>query len=149
MAPSDDDAGLFTGVEDVPGPASEANSKPDQRAGSAPLAPGGETPAGMAKSALVAWWRDMTINEWHAIALGFVPWFLALVTGSEALLATGIFVVAGAIVPRTSRFRRLSKALRTIIREPWYALGGSLAGWSFGALVLAVYQVLTIVAGAL
>lgn len=127
---------LFTGVEDTEARASTS--------GDAPVAPGpAESLGGMAKGMLREWWSHLTYHEVHAFIIGFTPWFLFLVTGHPALLAVGVGVTLAAFGLRKVE----NKALRVIVREPWYCLGGEATGWLAGSFLLAMARLVGVLAG--
>lgn len=127
---------LFTGVED-----SETRTS---TTGDDPVAPGpAESLGGMANSMLKEWWSHLTYHEVHAFIIGFTPWFLFLVTGHPALLAVGVGVTLAAFGLRKVE----NRALRVVVREPWYCLGGSTLGWMVGASALATARLVGVLVG--
>jgi hypothetical protein len=89
------------------------------------------------------WWKDLTYREWHAFVVGFVPWFLFFLTGNSLLLGAAIGVVLVCL-----GYQRVpNRALRAIVREPWYCLAGGALGWLAGATVLAWARLLSVLGG--
>jgi hypothetical protein len=128
------DSGLFDGVEDS---TQEPLSRDDSMT---PQSGGFEA---MLQGMIREWWQNLTYREWHAFVVGFLPWFLFLVIGHPLLLAGGI----GVLLACLGYHRLPNRALRFIVREPWYCLAGAGLGWMLGAITLAWTQLLTVLAG--
>ena len=132
--PRGEERNLFDGVE---GGARGSHLS----SGSLPAQPGGV--AAMLRGGLLEWWRGLTYREWHAFTVGFIPWFLFLVTGHPALLGAAVGVVLACL-----GYRKLpNRVLRAIVQEPWYCLAGGALGWLAGAIVLAGTRLLAVLSG--
>ena len=137
MVGSDDgETPLFAGIED------STDQGDEPTATKQPPAPSPD-PLDMATQMVKGWLRGLTHREIHALFLGFAPWYLAIVTGEAALLALAVGVVGAALTER----KRPTKALRAIVGEPWYCLGGATAGWLLGSSTLAWGELLATAAG--
>lgn len=125
--PSNDDGPLFAGVEgaeETEQPTDEASVVDSDQ----PPLPGGATVG------LMPFVKDLTYREVHAYTFGFVPWFLAIVTGNAALVAASVGVVIVAILGRkTKRFARVPKY---VLKEPHYTLCGALSAYISASLAL-------------
>lgn len=123
---SSDNDPLFSGVEE---------SQARQSATTTSRQP----PLGMLKpgEAVKAWLRGLSYDEFHGFIVGFVPWFLASVTGDPLLLAVAVGLTAAAIGHVQADIR----VLRLVVRKSWYAFGGGVLGWVLGASILAWTQI--------
>jgi len=109
----DGETALFTGTE---GPSRAGDDSAPER----PPLQGGD-PIG-----LQAWLRDLTYDEVHAFTVGFGPMFTALLLlpfvprVATTLLGLSALLASAAIVEK----HKPTKALRYIVREVHYFIGG-------------------------
>ncbi|AGC65530.1 hypothetical protein K745_gp05 [Haloarcula hispanica virus PH1] len=133
-----DDDGLFTGTDDAdrPGPPPGQTSDPLQ----------GSDPVG-----LKPWLDDLTYDEVHAFTVGFAPMWTGLLLlpfmprAATSLLALAALLTSAAVVEK----HRPTKALRYIVREVHYYLGGQAIAATLGIGWVGLVGVLTHLGGAL
>lgn len=132
------------------GPGDEADDDPGGLSGDVPKFEGSQVPVldDLLVALIGSTIRGLTYREIHAFVLGAVPWILALVTGHPVLLAAAVGITVASLgLGRAGSDGRLGRAVRTVVREPWYCLGGALSGWVAGSMILALARVLGALVG--
>lgn len=130
---------LFTGTDDA-------------RSGDEEVLPNDQPPlAGADTIGLVAWAKDLTYDEVHAIGLGFAPMLTGLLLlpfaprFAAAMIGLSTVLTSAAIIDS----HKPSRPLRYIVREPHYFLVSQLSSVVLGVMYLGLVALLTQLVGVL
>jgi len=130
---------LFDGEE-------SANSSTNSKANSGEeVLPNDQPPLGGDQSiGIEAWLKDLTYREVHAFVAGFAPVLvgLLLIVAAPALAGEVLVAGVGLTLAALGERKLRNRALRYIVKEPHYLLGGQALAVLVGVIVLGTIQVL-------
>lgn len=123
MGSDDGETGLFAGVDgsDTGQEESDPEIDPTAQPAPAPLSP-------------MDYFDRPSHTELLAVLFGAVPWFLAVMLDSAALVTAAVGVVLAAIHGRSSRLG--SSVPKYVLREPHYVLAGAGLAWLTASLAV-------------